>query len=63
MNDYDILRGLVESAAADICKACNGNRQARIRARKAMQSIKRQAVVVRNELMRGHSRVDKAAKA
>lgn len=51
MEEYERLKGLIDSAADDIAKAEGGNKAAGVRARKAMQEIKACAQEVRNKVL------------
>ena len=51
MEEYEVLKELVESAADDIAKASGGNKAAGTRVRKAMQEIKDAAQIVRKRIL------------
>ncbi len=57
MEEYDLLRELVESAADDIAKASGGNKAAGTRVRKAMQEVKDAAQTVRKRILEVRSQV------
>ncbi len=51
MEEYDLLRKLVEQAEEDIQKAIGGNKAAGTRVRKTMQDIKNAAQTVRQRIL------------
>ncbi len=57
MEEYELLKELVESAADDIAKASGGNKAAGTRVRKAMQEVKDAAQTVRKRILEVRSQV------
>jgi hypothetical protein len=51
MEEYELLKRLVEAAAEDVAKAEGGNKAAGTRVRKAMQEIKNAAQDVRKKIL------------
>lgn len=51
MNSFEELKGLVADVEADVEKAEKGNKAAGTRVRKQMQSIKKAAQAVRQEIL------------
>lgn len=51
MEEFDRLKMLVEHAEIDVHKAAGGNQAASVRARKAMQDIKKASQAVRARLL------------
>jgi len=51
MQDYELLKKLVEGIADDVAKAEGGNKAAGTRVRKAMQDIKNAAQTVRKKIL------------
>ena len=51
MEEYELLKELVEAAADDVRKATGGNKAAGTRVRKAMQQVKDAAQTVRKKLL------------
>ena len=51
MQDYELLKRLVEGVAEDVAKAEGGNKAAGTRVRKAMQDIKNAAQTVRKKIL------------
>ena len=51
MDTYNNLKAMVESVAADMQKALEGNKAAGTRVRKTMQDVKKAAQALRVELM------------
>ena len=51
MEEYDLLRKLVEQVEEDIQKAIGGNKAAGTRVRKTMQDIKNAAQTVRQRIL------------
>jgi hypothetical protein len=53
MQEYELLKKLVEEAADDVNKAAGGNKAAGTRVRKKMQDIKSAAQEVRKKILEG----------
>ena len=53
MQEFDVLKKMVEEAADDISKAEGGNKAAGTRVRKKMQDIKAAAQEVRKKILEG----------
>ena len=51
MQEYEVLKELVESAAEDVAKAYGGNKAAGTRVRKTMQEVKDAAQTVRKKIL------------
>ena len=58
MEEYETLKGLLESAAEDVAKAEGGNKAAGTRVRKAMQDVKNAAQDVRKKILEVRSAED-----
>lgn len=61
MQDYELLKKLVEGVAEDVAKAEGGNKAAGTRVRKAMQDIKNAAQTVRKKILEVRSSDNPAA--
>ena len=61
MQDYDLLKKMVEDIADDVAKAEGGNKAAGTRVRKAMQDIKNAAQSVRKKILEVRSSDNPAA--
>ncbi|MCH8242114.1 MAG: histone H1 [Planctomycetes bacterium] len=51
MEEYELLKELVEAAADDVRKATGGNKAAGTRVRKTMQQVKDAAQTVRKKIL------------
>ena len=51
MEEYELLKELVETAADDVAKASGGNKAAGTRVRKSMQDVKEAAQTVRKKIL------------
>ncbi len=51
MEEYELLKELVEAAADDVAKASGGNKAAGTRVRKSMQDVKEAAQTVRKKIL------------
>ena len=51
MQEYEVLKELVESAAEDVAKAYGGNKAGGTRVRKTMQEVKDAAQTVRKKIL------------
>ena len=51
MEEYELLKELVEAAADDVRKATGGNKAAGTRVRKSMQQVKDAAQTVRKKIL------------
>lgn len=60
MQEYEILKKLVEEAGEDVAKAEGGNKAAGTRVRKSMQNIKAAAQQVRIKILEGREEAEPA---
>ncbi len=61
MQEFDILKRLIQEVEDDVAKAEGGNRAAGTRVRKKMQEIKSAAQDVRKRILEGREDTDEAA--
>ena len=63
MQEFDILKQLIQEVEEDVAKAAGGNKAAGTRVRKKMQDIKAAAQDVRKRILEGREDTDEPAPA